>query len=291
MTDDFSTIELELTDRCNLACPRCARTVFAEQFPNVPLTNDLDLETFIPFIEPVLDQVVEFQLKGTHGDPIFHPQLSVWLKKFKEWNKRVVIHTNAQAGLPFWQRIREFLDDRDEVIFGIDGIPENFAQYRVNAKWSNIEAAHSQLQGKCHTVWQYIVFSYNENNIEEARQLSEIMGFDDFIVIHSDRWLDNDDPLKPSSKHSRPRPDYQGGFDPVCVKQPMHFISADGYYIPCCYLADFRWRFKSGIGRNYPIVDQTILDVMASKRLQKFNKSIVDNSPIQACQFNCGGCG
>ena len=35
--------------------------------------------------------------------------------------------------------------------------------------------------------WQYIVFNYNENNIEEARQMAKSNGIH-FDVIHSGRW-------------------------------------------------------------------------------------------------------
>ena len=39
--------------------------------------------------------------------------------------------------------------------------------------------------------WQYIVFNYNENNIEEARQLAKDNGIQ-FAVIYSGRWNTKD---------------------------------------------------------------------------------------------------
>ena len=47
--------------------------------------------------------------------------------------------------------------------------------------------------------WQYIVFSYNENDIDEARKMAEDNGID-FLLLESSRWYTEDDPLKPT-KH------------------------------------------------------------------------------------------
>jgi hypothetical protein len=47
--------------------------------------------------------------------------------------------------------------------------------------------------------WQYIVFSYNENDIEEAEKMAIDNGIT-FMMTESSRWLSKDDPLRPS-KH------------------------------------------------------------------------------------------
>ena len=48
-------------------------------------------------------------------------------------------------------------------------------------------------------LWQYIVFNYNENDIETCKQMAQNIGVD-FYVVKSSRWNGEDDPLMPSKK-------------------------------------------------------------------------------------------
>ena len=48
-------------------------------------------------------------------------------------------------------------------------------------------------------VWQYIIFNYNEDHIEEAKQMAKENGVG-FMLVQSSRWNDNDDPLRPKNK-------------------------------------------------------------------------------------------
>ena len=47
--------------------------------------------------------------------------------------------------------------------------------------------------------WQFIVFSYNEHNLEKAKQMAIDKGLM-FIVLHSSRWMSEDDPLRPKQR-------------------------------------------------------------------------------------------
>lgn len=48
-------------------------------------------------------------------------------------------------------------------------------------------------------VWQYIVFSYNEDNIKEAHNMAKDIGAE-FMLINSSRWISEDDPLRPKNR-------------------------------------------------------------------------------------------
>ena len=50
-------------------------------------------------------------------------------------------------------------------------------------------------------VWQYIVFSYNEDNIEEAKKMARRAGVT-FLLLQSSRWNSENDPLRPSEKYN-----------------------------------------------------------------------------------------
>lgn len=286
---DFSNFELEITNRCNLACPRCSRTDFIEMFPKAWVNSDLNLDDFKRFIAPVLDKINIFEFKGTMGDPIFHPEFGKWVKWCKTVNKKVYIHTNAQAGSALWKSVYPFLDKNDKITLGIDGLPHDFMQYRINAKWKNIEACVDALKDKTTLVWQFIRFRYNQDEVNKAKALSKSMQFDDFVVIESNRWKDENDWLKPA-ENSIDRPSYNQEIDPVCVKSPMHIVTADGYYMPCCMLIDHRFRYKTPWAKTFNITKCTIEDVIKSSIAQEFFAKLDTTSAPDYCKFNCGKC-
>lgn len=286
---DFTNFELEITNRCNLACPRCARTNFIQQFPKAWRNNDLDLKTFEWFISPILDQIKIFEFKGTMGDPIFHPSFIDWVKWAKENGKRVYIHTNGQAGKALWVALAQHLDKNDRVTLGIDGLPTSFDTYRVHANWKNIEACVAELRDKTTLIWQFIHFSYNENEIEEAEALSKQMGFDEFYLLESDRW-EQDDWLKPHNA-VKDRPSFKQDIDPQCLNKPMHVVTADGYYMPCCMLVDHRFRYKTPWHNDlFDISRNTIKDVISSRISADFFAKLTNKSAPDYCRFNCGKC-
>ena len=49
-------------------------------------------------------------------------------------------------------------------------------------------------------VWQYLIFKYNEHNIEKAKQMAKEAGVT-FMLLQSSRWNSEDDPLRPSKKY------------------------------------------------------------------------------------------
>lgn len=286
---DFSNFELEITNRCNLACPRCARTDFIEKFPNAWNNHDLSLDDFKKFIDPILDQICIFEFKGTMGDPIFHPNFIDWISWIKSINKQVYIHTNGQSGKSFWTKLVTLLDKKDKVILGIDGLPENFMTYRINARWKNIEDCASILKGKTTLIWQYIIFKYNQSNINDARELSINMGFDQFDILNSNRWLNDDDWLKPNEAvHNRPTE--KQDIDPQCFNNPTHIVTADGFYMPCCFLIDPQYRYKTPWAKAFNIKNITIEDVIKSSISASFFANLNNESAPNYCRFNCGKC-
>ena len=64
--------------------------------------------------------------------------------------------------------------------------------------------AKKHLFEKRQILWQYIVFKYNEHNIEKAQEMAQRDGIY-FLTIQSSRWRKRDgkdDPLKPSDKYA-----------------------------------------------------------------------------------------
>lgn len=281
---DFSNFELEITNRCNLACPGCSRTDFIERFPKAWRNHDLDLDDFKKFIEPIIDEIEVFEFKGTMGDPIFHPRFLRWIEWCKSLGKRVSIHTNGQAGDGLWKKLATVVDSNDKITLGIDGLSKDFTKYRINANWKNIESCAKIMSGRVKLVWQFIIFIYNEHEIEEARQLSKTMGFDEFVAIESKHW-DSDAAWVRSSNDTS-----ADVFDPQCMQSPTHIVTADGHYMPCCHLIDHRVRYKTPWSKEFNIKEFGINDVIKSSISGDFFAKLDDMNAPDYCRTICGRC-
>ena len=75
--------------------------------------------------------------------------------------------------------------------------------------------------------------------------------------------------------------------DPKCSNGREHFIAADGYYSPCCYVGDWRFYYKSKFYKNknsYKIQNTTI------KKILEQEQDFFDNlqtTKYDYCTFNC----
>jgi len=75
---------------------------------------------------------------------------------------------------------------------------------------------------------------------------------------------------------------------PECHSGQAHFISADGYYMPCCYVGDHRFYYKTKFGKNknqYSIENTTLSEILDRTAVAEFYDKLA-NEPV--CQFSCG---
>ena len=111
------------------------------------------------------------------------------------------IHNASSAKSKSWY-IKAFKAHPDaKWIFGIDGLPEESCLYRINQDGEKL--FNIMLESKNHLnnppYWQFIVFSYNERNLDKAKKMAEDNGLC-FITTLSSRWNYKDDPYRPSEK-------------------------------------------------------------------------------------------
>ena len=290
-------LHVEATSRCTLACPRCERTVFMEKFGKKNLKIlDLDIDRFKQFVDMPIDTI---GFCGNLGDPIYHSNFLELVSVSKTKSASIRITTNgSRKSKDWWQQLVSILDNTDTVIFSIDGTPENFTNYRINGDWDSIKTAIDVcVASKVKTIWKYIPFKFNENDIDSVKILSEQLGINQFRVEYSDRWL-LDDPLRPSENLIGSRDTVQQEYktsgnksfsiDPKCVSDKEHFISADGFYAPCCYSKNYEFWYKSEWWKDkMSIQDYTLSECIS--RFNKFYATIQDTRP-DYCVFNCGKC-
>ena len=184
---DRKSINLDITHRCTLECPKCLRR-------SVPTNNlgDLSLDSF----KKIISHFDQIEFCGQISDPIFHPQFIEFLELTKD--KRVFVHTAASHKPMDWYRDAFLANKNATWEFGIDGLPQDSPKYRINQNGEylfNVMKTGVELGNDIR--WQYIIFKYNENDISEAIDLAQRHK----IPIHinkSSRWSGPDDQYKPS---------------------------------------------------------------------------------------------
>jgi MoaA/NifB/PqqE/SkfB family radical SAM enzyme len=298
MIPEIRGLHLEPTNICTLKCPGCARTRFIGQWPQHWNNHSLERSTLMSFLDIDLSGV-KISMCGNYGDPIYHPDLAGMVRDLKQRGATISITTNGgHRKMSWWNELTKELSSEDDITFSIDGIPENFTQYRINGDWkTTCDAIKICVSAECNTTWKFIPFSFNENNIEQARQLSRDLGVDQFQVSLSERFDDITMVFKPNDKYIGEKWNSQQNWKqsktiptvvPECQSGESHFISADGHYMPCCYIGDHRFYYKTEFGKNkkqYNINDSTLSEILVGTKLTKFYDNLSEQS---ACQFNCG---
>jgi MoaA/NifB/PqqE/SkfB family radical SAM enzyme len=175
-------ISLDLTNRCPNRCPGCIRQ------DNDYVNNGRDLtEREMDMISDYYD-VIEFC--GTVSDPTTHPDFFNLLRICTAKNKKVQIHVAASHQSDRWW-YKAFLFSKHKNVcwvFGIDGLPKDSHKYRVNQDGEKlfkkmVECSKFGIK----TVWQYIVFNYNENDIEACKKIAHKHSIE-FMLIKSCRY-------------------------------------------------------------------------------------------------------
>lgn len=300
LTPQLSNItgfHIEPTNICTLKCAGCARTRFIQQWPQHWKNHSINVSDLMRFLD--CDLVGKpINLCGNYGDPIYHPEFHDLVRELKQKGCVVSIVTNGSyRKSEWWQQLVSMLDSTDTVVFSVDGTPENFTQYRINADWPSIEQAMQICaDSRVKTVWKYIVFSYNQQDIQTANQLSQQLGLDEFHVVQSDRFDEQTELLKPSVDFLGSRYNQQQNWknnhvsntlDAKCASGKEHYISAEGYYAPCCYLQDHRFYYKTQFGKNkslYKISDTTLKQILTQPPTIEFYNNLSTQS---GCQYNC----
>tara|TARA_Y200000002_G_scaffold30367_1_gene22527 strand:- start:435 stop:1055 length:621 start_codon:yes stop_codon:yes gene_type:complete len=188
----FPKINLDITHRCTLQCQRCNRAIFAARGLKVP-GEDMTMENF----KKIIDYFEEVYFCGQISDPIFHPQFIEFLKLLK--GRKTVIHTAASHKKEEWYKKAFEANTNAYWTFGIDGLPKDSHKYRKNQDGEHLfkMACMASKMGLL-VKWQYLIFSYNENNIEQARKMAK----DNNIILElqkSSRFWEGD-PLMPKNK-------------------------------------------------------------------------------------------
>ena len=175
-------LHMETSSVCNAACPMCPREIdprFNKKTDGVSLSLEKVKELFS---NDFISNLESMYMCGNYGDPAAAPDAIDIFQHFRETNPNMTLgmHTNGSLrSASWWSKLGTILSrNTDYCYFGIDGLADTNHIHRVNTDFSKlIENASSFINagGKAH--WEFLVFAHNEHQVDEARLLSEKLGF------------------------------------------------------------------------------------------------------------------
>lgn len=198
---ELKTIHIEMTERCNASCPQCGRNINGGDLNPYIKNRELtlaDIQRFIPI--DLCKQLSHIYMCGNYGDPVVAQDTLEAFRYFREQNPDMLLsmNTNASArSTEWWIDLAKVYGNNGYVIFSIDGLEDTNHIYRRNTIWSKIiENAKSFIDAGGKARWEYIVFAHNEHQVETARELSKSLGFEEFVVKKSARFISMNGDIK-----------------------------------------------------------------------------------------------
>ncbi len=204
----FASIEqvhLEVTSRCNAACPQCPRNLSGGPVnPSLPLEDLSVADVRAIFPDDFVRQLKSIYLCGNYGDPMVARDTLAILAYFRSCSATVKlgIHTNGSGrDARWWTDLAGLVD---YCRFGIDGLEDTNAIYRRNTSWSRIMASvDAFVRAGGNAEWDFIVFEHNEHQVDLAIERSKQLGFSKFFVKRTGRFFSQHDPSSAQPREVR----------------------------------------------------------------------------------------
>ena len=258
--EDIRDVHLEITSKCQAKCPMCPRRINGGPMNPFIKLDDITLDRFKEwFPRQFIQQLNSMFMCGNLGDPIISRDTMQIFEHLREVNPRMKLsmHTNGSAREQNWWK--ELAKYRVIVTFGIDGLEDTHHLYRISTDFNKIiDNAKAFIGAGGYAKWHMLVFEHNEHQVQEAKQMSEELGFKMFTTKNTTRFKDDHfqvidekgnplHKLRPSEKSKAMIPMMQEASKNVkpniickAKKYNQIYVSACGNVSPCCWL-DVEW--------------------------------------------------
>lgn len=261
---DLRSVHLEISSRCNAACPDCLRNYRGVDIIDTYPVRDMSLEEFKQiFSTEFLQQLDNFKINGNYGDFVTARDGVEIVEYIVRSNPRLSleISTNASAKPKIWERLAK---SKPIVYFRLDGLGNTHKLYRQNTDFDLVlDNAQKFIRSGGEAVWAMIKFDHNAHQINECERLSQDLGFARFDLVDAGR---NTMPVFTADKRlSHIIGDYRGStdfdtlynnykyyeVDPTvavmsetsnreisCYAKKMQevYVASNGEVYPCCWL-------------------------------------------------------
>ena len=201
---------IEISSKCPLKCPRCAR----QEVPDGLINTELDLEFFKRNFTKdfIITNVEKITFCGDDGDPIYAHDLLEVIQYFKSIKpvQFVIVTNGSYKKAQWWQELGKILDEKDTIHFSIDGWDNiSNSQYRIGGDFNNVINAIRILKSisRVQLVWAAIAFKFNEHKIDAMKQYAKDIGMDRFQLTKSTKFgsvyeiYGDNDFLQPSQQY------------------------------------------------------------------------------------------
>lgn len=191
---DIDTIHLEITQKCQAACPMCDRNMNGEGInPHINL-DELTLEDCKKiFNVDFVKQLKSMFMCGNLGDPIVATDTLEVFRYFREHNPDIWLSMNTNAGAQkeeWWIELANVFGKNGHVIFSVDGLEDTNHLYRQGVNWSIVERSmRSFVNAGGKARWDFLIFEHNQHQVDEARALAESIGFESFVSKKTGRFV------------------------------------------------------------------------------------------------------
>lgn len=218
ITDDyvknqrFVRPNIDTSHRCVFKCPQCIRQKTSSQ-EQIRRSFDLEEHNFKKILDYYANGIT---FCGQISDPIYHPNFLKLLKMCHGQGKAVRIATvGSGKSDAWWDEAFSYGQGENAWYFGVDGIDRKSELYRVGSNFEDVWKRMKQGRDLGHViVWQYIIFGYNEHEIDRAIEIAKQEDFS-LLLINTNRGFRSDNPLlrknvdftltSPDKKHTEER--------------------------------------------------------------------------------------
>jgi radical SAM protein with 4Fe4S-binding SPASM domain len=286
------SLSIEPTTACNLGCPECPSGLkkFTRDTGNLKTEN---LSKWLQDIEQKL-WYINFYFQG---EPFIHKDILDQIK----WANTRGIYTSTSTNAHFIDEelARKIVESKlDQLIISLDGVTQTvYEKYRINGNLEavlrgtkNIIQAKRNIQSKLpHVVFQFLVVSHNEHQIEEAKSLASEMGVDEIRFKTAQVYdFENGNELIPKNeKYSRYKKSSSGKW---VIKNKLEnhcwrmwsgsVITWNGLVVPCCFDKDAKHQLGD-------LKKSSFLEIWKSERYKRFRFQVqTKRKSIDICK-NC----
>jgi len=325
-------LDIGITDNCNAGCPQCPRTdkeTFRKKASlEVGELSYSDIQKIIP--PDQMASIKSVSLCGSYGDPLVAKDILEIIEYFFIHSPKLFLHIATNGSMrnqKWWHKLGKILKNRNVLVtFGIDGITqEQHERYRKHTNLDKIFTHHEILKlYKVNTRWQYIIFDYNEGDVEIAKRMAAEKKFTTFKPFYTERKTINgeyDVPEEKKEDRTNRREQFNldtnniQSIDCIAEKLNQVHITAKGEVIPCCYmdtmiegvrrLKDTIWSTKIEHAvnndknakdayrifyNNLNILDGKTHTVFGVLENLWWNDFLENRNNIEMCKYICGKC-
>lgn len=318
---DIVALDIELSSRCNAACPLCPRNFYSYPENRGYPEHDMTLAEAQQILRPdFLRQLKSVWINGNFGDMLMNPDTVDIIKYIKQHSSaEIAASTNGGArNRQFWQDLAKL---QVTVHFCIDGLEDTHSIYRQNTVYSVVmDNAQTFINAGGRAVWKMTLFDHNAHQVATAKKLAKQLGFVQHHLIDHGR---NNSPVFNKQKQliyvigQVPHTDFEdlqnARFDPkitiptqpntqiTCkaqVKKEL-YVSSTGQIYPCCFMGYYPTTFEHGMNTHYGLVNKELVSLEKNNNalqhsleecINWFNSitSTWQSTPLRVCNHACG---